>query len=97
MVEGLGQLNVPMLYFPNQDPSTSVENVAKVDVNVFVNGSMLVVEGEFTAVEIYSVLGANVASFDGAMNEINLSNLNKGVYLVRIFNGAESVAKKINL
>jgi hypothetical protein len=43
------------------------------------------------------VLGANVASFDGAMNEINLSNLNKGVYLVRIFNGAESVAKKINL
>jgi hypothetical protein len=97
MVEGLGQLNVPMLYFPNQDPSTSVENVAKVDVNVFVNGSMLVVEGEFTAVEIYSVLGANVASFDGAMKEINLSNLNKGVYLVRIFNGAESVTKKINL
>ncbi len=97
MVEGLGQLNVPMLYFPNQDPSTSVENVAKVDVTVFVNDAVLNVEGEFTAVEIYSVLGANVASFDGAMNEINLSNLNKGVYLVRIFNGAESVAKKINL
>lgn len=97
MVEGLGQLNVPMLYFPNQEPGTPVENVAKVDVNVFVNEAVLNVEGEFTAVEIYSVLGANVASFDGAMNEINLSNLNKGVYLVRIFNGAESVTKKINL
>jgi hypothetical protein len=97
MVEGLGQLNVPMLYFPNQEPGTPVENVAKVDVNVFVNDAVLNVEGEFTAVEIYSVLGANVASFDGAMKEINLSNLNKGVYLVRIFNGAESVTKKINL
>lgn len=97
MVEGLGQLNVPMLYFPNQEPDTPVENVAKVDVNVFVNDAVLNVEGEFTAVEIYSVLGANVASFDGAMKEINLSNLNKGVYLVRIFNGAESVTKKINL
>jgi hypothetical protein len=96
-VDGLGQLNVPMLYFPNQEPGTPVENVVKVDVNVFVNDAVLNVEGEFTAVEIYSVLGANVASFDGAMNEINLSNLNKGVYLVRIFNGAESVTKKINL
>jgi hypothetical protein len=96
-VDGLGQLNVPMLYFPNQEPGTPVENVVKVDVNVFVNDAVLNVEGEFTAVEIYSVLGANVASFDGAMKEINLSNLNKGVYLVRIFNGAESVTKKINL
>jgi hypothetical protein len=96
-VDGLGQLNVPMLYFPNQEPGTPLENVVKVDVNVFVNDAVLNVEGEFTAVEIYSVLGANVASFDGAMKEINLSNLNKGVYLVRIFNGAESVTKKINL
>lgn len=95
-VEGLGQLNVPMLYFPNQEPS-AVENVAKVDVNLFVNDAVLYVEGEFTAVEIYSVLGAHVASFDGAMKEINLSNLNNGVYLVRIFNGADSVTKKINL
>jgi hypothetical protein len=56
---------------------------------------MLYVEGEFTSVEVYSVLGALVGSYH--IDEINLAHLNKGVYVVRVINGNKAVAKKINL
>jgi hypothetical protein len=63
---------------------------------MYVNNSVLRVVGEYTSVEVYSVLGAFVGVF-GEDSEIDLSNLNKGVYLVRVIDGAKSVTKKITL
>ena len=91
-IEGLGQLNIPMLLI---NDGTPVENVKELNVNLFTNNSTLYVEGEFTSVEIYSVLGALVGSYN--TNEISLANINKGVYLVRVINGNQAVTKKINL
>ena len=88
----MGQTSMPMIVFPNE---TAVENVKDLDVNLFVNNSTLYVDGEFTSVEVYSVLGALVGTYD--VNEISLANMNKGVYVVRIINGNKAVTKKINL
>lgn len=88
----MGQTSMPMIVFPNE---TAVENVKDLDVNLFVNNSTLYVEGEFTSVEVYSVLGALVGTYD--VNEISLADMNKGVYVVRVINGNKAVAKKINL
>ncbi len=91
-IEGLGQINIPMLYFPEE---TAIENVKDLNINLFVNNSTLFVEGEFTSVEIYSVLGALVGTYNN--NEISLANINKGIYVVRIINGNQAITKKINL
>jgi hypothetical protein len=64
-------------------------------VNLFVNNSTLYVEGEYTSIEVYSVLGALVGTYN--TNEINVANMNKGVYVVRIINGNQATTKKINL
>lgn len=88
----MGQTSMPMIVFPNE---TAIENVKDLDVNLFVNNSTLYIEGEFTSVEVYSVLGALVGTYD--VNEISLANMNKGVYVVRIINGNKAVTKKINL
>ena len=73
----------------------NLDKVKELNVNLFTNNSTLYVEGEFTSVEIYSVLGALVGSYN--TNEISLANINKGVYLVRVINGNQAVTKKINL
>ena len=91
-VEGLGQLNIPMLLFPEE---TAVENVKDLNVNIFTNNSTLFIEGEFTSVEVYSVLGALVGTYN--TNEIDVANMNKGVYVVRIINGNQATTKKISL
>ena len=93
-IDGLGQLNVPMLYFPFET-ADKIENVEDLDINMYVNNQTLFVEGEFTSVEIYSVLGASVGTYN--TNEINLANINKGVYVVRIINGNQAITKKISL
>lgn len=92
VVDGLGQLNIPMLLFPEE---TAIENVKDLNVNLFVNNSTLYVEGEYTSIEVYSVLGALVGTYN--TNEINVANMNKGVYVVRIINGNQATTKKINL
>jgi hypothetical protein len=86
-------MSMPMIILNNV---VAVENVEKLDVDMYVNNSVLVVEGEYTSVEIYSVVGEFVGAFDSE-SRINLSNLNKGVYLVRVMDGAKSVTKKITL
>ena len=91
-VDGLGQLNIPMLLFPEE---TAIENVKDLNVNLFVNNSTLYVESEYTSIEVYSVLGALVGTYN--TNEINVANMNKGVYVVRIINGNQATTKKISL
>ena len=90
---GFGNMSMPMIILNNV---VAVENVEKLDVDMYVNNSVLVVEGEYTSVEIYSVVGEFVGAFDSE-SRINLSNLNKGVYLVRVMDGVKSVTKKITL
>ncbi len=93
-VEGLGQLNIPMIIL-NDTESTSIQYTDALNVDLFVNNSILNIVGEFTSIEIYSVLGALVGTYN--TNEIDLNNMNKGVYVVRVNNGNQSITKKINL
>ena len=89
---GFGMINMPMIILNNETP---VEYVEDLNINIYTNNSTLFVEGEFTSVEIYSVLGALVGIYN--TNEISLANMNKGVYVVRIINGNQAVTKKISL
>ncbi len=89
---GFGNMNYPMVILNNVTP---VEYVEDLNINIYVNNSTLFVEGEFTSAEIYSSLGALVGVFDS--NEINVANINKGVYIVRIINGNQATTKKISL
>jgi hypothetical protein len=92
---GFGIMNFPMIILNSEDDITDIESIENLDVDLFINNSTLLIEGEFTSVEIYSTVGALIGSY--SINEINLTNMNKGVYIVRIFNGNKSVTKKINI
>ena len=51
---------------------------------------------EFTSVNIYNVLGSRVLSLNRIENnQINVSNLNEGVYFVKLNSGTDSITKKI--
>lgn len=89
---GFGAMSFPMIILNNETPVEYVEDLA---VDMYVNNSTLFVEGEFTVVEIYSVFGALVGTYNTA--EISLTNMNKGVYVVRIINGNKAMTKKISL
>jgi hypothetical protein len=89
---GFGSMNFPMVILNNVTP---VEYVEDLNINIYVNNTTLFVEGEFTSIEIYSTLGALIGSYNN--NEINLANINKGVYVVRIINGNQAITKKISL
>ena len=93
-IEYLGQLNTPIIIL-NDTESTSIKYADVFNVNLFVNNSILYITGEFTSIEVYSVLGALVGTY--TTNEIDLNNMNKGVYVVRVNNGNQSITKKINL
>lgn len=88
---GFGMMSMPMIIFPNE---TDVENIEELDIDVYVNNLTLYVDGEFSSVEVYSALGAMVGTY--TENGISLANLNKGVYLVRIYNGSKASTKKIS-
>ena len=92
VAEGLGAMNMPAIIFPNR---VSIEYVENLNINMYVNNSTLFVEGEFTSVEVYSVLGALVGTYN--TNEIDVANMNKGVYVVRIINGNQATTQKISL
>ena len=92
---GFGAMNFPMIILNKEEDITYIESTESLDVNLFINNSTLLIEGEFTSVEIYSTVGSLIGSY--SINEINLTNMNKGVYIVRIFNENKSVTKKINI
>lgn len=89
---GFGSMNFPMVILNNVTP---VEYIEDLNINIYVNNTTLFIEGEFTSIEIYSTLGALIGSYNN--NEINLANINKGVYVVRIINGNQAITKKISL
>ena len=89
---GIGVMSMPLIILNNVTP---VENIKDVDVEIYVNNSKLYIEGEFTSVEIYSALGALIGVYNS--NEINLTNINNGIYIIRITNGNHSFTKKISL
>ena len=62
------------------------------------NGDQLFIKtNEILNVKIFSILGEKItdSSIDASQNYINVSNLNKGIYLVSISNGNKSVTKKL--
>ena len=90
---GFGNMSMPMIILNNE---VAVENVESLDVEVYVNNSVLVVEGEYTSVEIYSAVGALMGIYEDATAGITL-DYGKGVYVVRVIDGNKAVAKKISL
>jgi hypothetical protein len=88
---GFGMMSMPMIILNKE---TAVDNVKDLAVDVYVNGCKLKIVGDYTSVEIYSMVGALVGSYDRE-EEINVSNLNCGVYLVRVIDGAQSITKKV--
>ena len=90
---GFGNMSMPMIILNNE---VAVENVESLDVEVYVNNSVLVVEGEYTSVEIYSAVGALMGIYEDATAGITL-DYGKGIYVVRVIDGNKAVAKKISL
>ncbi|MDA9070183.1 endonuclease [Arenitalea sp.] len=87
--------------------SQTTLNLPKINNNDFLaiklypnplNGDQLFIKtNEILNVKIFSILGEKItdSSVDASKNYINVSNLNKGVYLVSISNGNKSVTKKL--
>ena len=92
----MGQTSMPFILFPNLPSANEMVN-ENLNVNIYANNSTLYVDGEFTSIEIYSVLGALIGEYNNQNSEINVSNLNKGVYLIRIIDGNKFSTKKISL
>ena len=87
--------------------SQTTLNLPKINNNDFeaiklypnpLNGDQLFIKtNEILNVKIFSILGEKItdSSVDASKNYINVSNLNKGVYLVSISNRNKSVTKKL--
>ncbi|MCK5907833.1 MAG: T9SS type A sorting domain-containing protein, partial [Flavobacteriales bacterium] len=73
--------------------------IAKASIKMYPNPakSMVTISAEkFNSVEIFNTLGQSVLKLDGGKDlEVNTSNFNKGVYLVKFSNDELSVAKRL--
>lgn len=88
--------NVPFLQIGSYVADANEYVNADLDINLFVNNKNIYVSGEFTGVEIYTVCGSLIATFENVQH-INCSNYSNGVYLVRVVNGNEFTTKKVVL
>ena len=60
------------------------ENAIKMYPNPVANVMQIETEFDVQQIEVFSILGNRVASFNGNLNSISLGNLNKGMYVLRI-------------
>jgi hypothetical protein len=72
---------------------TNVENpfVANNNIRAFVYNGILYIKGDQPAnVEVYNIIGAKLKSAE-AVNQLNLRDLNNGIYIVRLNGEAEAI------
>lgn len=88
---GFGNMSMPMIILNNV---VAVEDIEKLDIDMYINDQKLHIEGDYTTVELYTALGALVGNY-GNSTAIDLSNYNRGIYLVRISDGSATTTQKI--
>lgn len=88
----------------NRWSTLSTNNIAKLDFSIYPNpvtGNTLKISTNNTSteleVEIYNIIGASVfkQKLNNNSKEINIGNLNKGIYLVKLQSETGSVTKKL--
>lgn len=96
-------LTFPQKLYQFTDENATSLSIAKNDINLFKitpNPTSekidIYSEQKINAISIYDTLGKKVLNFNATEKELNISDLSKGIYLVRIlFNNKRSVTKKI--
>jgi predicted extracellular nuclease len=83
----------------NHTQTLNVENIEIADISFFpnpVSGSVITVNSnEILDFEIYNLLGKKVMHGQLNNNQISVSNLNAGVYLIKFCSGNQSSVKKL--
>ena len=82
------------------DNQTNAETAALNNVVVYptlTSGKILFGGANNAMVDIYDITGKKVASFNNVNNHINISNLNNGVYVLRMMQDGKMLVKKIVL
>jgi len=88
---------IPGNYVVVRDDNTAVSQTSLPDNIHWSNGRLMVEQGKFDSVRIYSLNGKVLLSHSMTnQNEVLLSTLSKGIYLVSLV-GKESVTLKINI
>ncbi len=64
---------------------TAVDNVYNEAIHVYAENGVIVIDGEYTSINIYSIDG----------KEIKNNNLPKGIYIVKLENKGQNVVKKV--
>lgn len=58
--------------------------------NLYINS-----QTEINRVEVYNIFGQKVYQNEGQLSQVDLSNLNSGIYLVQLYNNEKVITKKI--
>ena len=79
------------------DDQESLKQSVSIYPNPVKSNTMFVKTNRDLDVQIYDVLGKKVASkrISKTNNKIDVSNLNKGIYLIKLSSGTETVTKKL--
>lgn len=65
--------------------STAIDNVFGKDMTVYAENGTIVVKGEYTSINVYSIDG----------KEFRNNNLPKGIYIVKVENNGQNIVKKV--
>jgi len=96
-LDGVGRF-----YLHTKQKALSVDDLQMKDVEIYTKeGNILIVNGIFNGaftVKLYTVLGALICdktSKGNGKNSIRLSNVSKGIYIVKVFSEFGNKSKKI--
>ncbi|MFV9552434.1 T9SS type A sorting domain-containing protein [Algibacter sp. PT7-4] len=84
-----------------EDVTTATKNILASDINIYPNPASNFIQIDvnniqISSVEMYSLIGKKVISEDKLINnKLNISNLSKGIYLLKVNAGNTSLTKKI--
>lgn len=75
--------------------TTSIKDVDGENIAVYAENGYLVIDGEFDAAEVYGVNGMLVKTVNAGERVTSVSDLNAGVYMVKVMAGGQSSVAKI--
>lgn len=74
---------------------TSIKDVNGENIVVYAEDGYLVIDGEFDAAEVYGVNGMLVKNVNAGEKVTSVSDLNAGVYMVKVLAGGQSSVAKV--
>ncbi len=99
--KGLTGLNVSLAIFPIIcEETTAADNAELTNVVIYptlTNGKVLFGGVKNATVEVYDVTGNKVAEFHNVTRNINIANLNNGIYILKVSDNGKVLNKKIVL